>query len=132
MLRTPLPPTRTCAWRGGEKMHGTKLLRRRFFLQCPQRGRCGLSSAIEDYALIGDCHTAALVSRGGSIDWLCWPAFDSDACFAALLGNEQNGRWKIAPKAKQFDIRRRYQPGTLILETTFSTDDGEAVLLDFM
>jgi GH15 family glucan-1,4-alpha-glucosidase len=91
-----------------------------------------LSSAIEDYALIGDCHTAALVSRGGSIDWLCWPAFDSDACFAALLGNERHGRWKIAPTAGDVRISRRYQPGTLILETTFETDDGAVVLVDFM
>jgi len=91
-----------------------------------------LSSAIEDYALIGDCHTAALVSRGGSIDWLCWPAFDSDACFAALLGTERNGRWKIAPTAGDLRITRRYQPGTLILETTFATNDGEVMLIDFM
>jgi GH15 family glucan-1,4-alpha-glucosidase len=91
-----------------------------------------LSSAIEDYALIGDCHTAALVSRGGSIDWLCWPAFDSDACFAALLGNERHGRWKIAPTTGDVRISRRYQPGTLILEITFETADGAAVLVDFM
>lgn len=91
-----------------------------------------MSSAIEDYALIGDCQTAALVSRDGSIDWLCWPAFDSDACFAALLGNERNGRWKISPLADGVSVRRRYQPGTLILETTFSTDGGEVVLVDFM
>jgi GH15 family glucan-1,4-alpha-glucosidase len=91
-----------------------------------------LSSPIEDYALIGDCHAAALVSRGGSIDWLCWPAFDSDACFAALLGEKRNGRWKIAPLAERPRIRRRYQPGTLILETTFEYDDGEVTLVDFM
>ena len=91
-----------------------------------------MPSAIEDYALIGDCQTAALVSREGSIDWLCWPNFDSDACFAALLGSEQHGRWKIAPVADGVRIYRRYQPGTLILETTFSTEHGEAVLIDFM
>jgi len=91
-----------------------------------------LASTIEDYALIGDCHTAALVSREGSIDWLCWPAFDSDACFAALLGTERNGRWKIAPAERDVRITRRYQPGTLILETTFATDQGEVVLIDFM
>jgi GH15 family glucan-1,4-alpha-glucosidase len=91
-----------------------------------------LSAAIEDYALIGDCHTAALVSREGSIDWLCWPAFDSDACFAALLGERHNGRWKIAPLAEKPRIRRRYQPGTLILETTFECGTGEVTLVDFM
>jgi GH15 family glucan-1,4-alpha-glucosidase len=91
-----------------------------------------LPSAIEDYALIGDCQTAALVSREGSIDWLCWPAFDSDACFAALLGNERYGRWKIAPLAGDVHVHRRYQAGTLILETTFTTGDGEVVLIDFM
>jgi GH15 family glucan-1,4-alpha-glucosidase len=92
----------------------------------------GLRSAIEDYALIGDCLTAALVSREGSIDWLCWPAFDSDACFAALLGFEEHGCWKIAPVGEQIRISRRYQSGTLILETTFACDGGEIVLIDFM
>ena len=91
-----------------------------------------MPSAIEDYALIGDCQTAALVSREGSIDWLCWPNFDSDACFAALLGSEQHGHWKIAPVADGVRIYRRYQPGTLILETTFSTEHSEVVLIDFM
>lgn len=91
-----------------------------------------MAAAIEDYALIGDCHAAALVSREGSIDWLCWPAFDSDACFAALLGSERHGRWKIAPTADNVRISRRYKPGTLILETTFTTDDGAVVLIDFM
>ena len=67
------------------------------------------SARIEDYALIGDCETAALVSRDGSIDWLCWPRFDSDACFAALLGEPGNGRWKIAPTAEA-RISRRYLP----------------------
>jgi GH15 family glucan-1,4-alpha-glucosidase len=91
-----------------------------------------LPSAIENYALIGDCQTAALVSRDGSIDWLCWPNFDSDACFAALLGSEEHGHWKIAPVADDVRIYRRYQPGTLILETTFSTDHAEVVIIDFM
>jgi GH15 family glucan-1,4-alpha-glucosidase len=72
---------------------------------------------IEDYALIGDCKTAALVGRDGSIDWLCWPRFDSAACFAALLGNADNGRWLIAPKDSPLSARRRYRPGTLVLET---------------
>ena len=95
------------------------------------RERCELTTPIEDYALIGDCLAAALVSRNGSIDWLCWPSFDSDACFAALLGNERHGRWKISPVGS-VRISRRYRPGTLILETTFTGDDGEAVLIDFM
>lgn len=86
---------------------------------------------IEDYALIGDCQTAALVSREGSIDWLCWPRFDSDACFAALLGNSDHGRWLIQPDAPA-RISRRYRPDTLILETRFTTDTGSVVLLDFM
>jgi GH15 family glucan-1,4-alpha-glucosidase len=91
-----------------------------------------VASPIEDYALIGDCETAALVSRQGSIDWLCLPRFDSAACFAALLGMPENGRWSIAPKDRRARISRRYRPDTLILETTFETDDGAATLIDFM
>jgi GH15 family glucan-1,4-alpha-glucosidase len=91
-----------------------------------------LTSRIEDYALIGDCETAALVSRNGSIDWLCFPRFDSGACFAALLGTPENGRWRIAPKDGRARVRRRYRPETLILETTFETDEGIALLIDFM
>jgi GH15 family glucan-1,4-alpha-glucosidase len=72
---------------------------------------------IEDYALIGDCKTAALIDRDGSIDWLCWPRFDSAACFGSLLGDSNNGRWLIAPKQAALRIRRRYRPDTLILET---------------
>ncbi|MBN8898394.1 MAG: glycoside hydrolase family 15 protein, partial [Rhodospirillales bacterium] len=87
---------------------------------------------IEDYALIGDCHSAALVSREGSIDWLCWPRFDSPACFAALLGNTDNGRWRIAPQAAPTRTTRRYRPDTLILETVFETPDGSVALIDFM
>jgi GH15 family glucan-1,4-alpha-glucosidase len=87
---------------------------------------------IEDYALIGDCHTAALVGRDGSIDWLCWPRFDSAACFAALLGQIDNGRWLIAPKDSPLRTRRRYRPGTLILETEFQTESGRAAIVDFM
>jgi GH15 family glucan-1,4-alpha-glucosidase len=86
---------------------------------------------IEDYALIGDCETAALVGRDGSIDWLCLPRFDSDACFAALLGTPDNGRWQIRPRAKA-KITRRYRPGTLILETQFTTSTGSATVIDFM
>jgi len=89
------------------------------------------TSRIEDYALVGDCETAALISRGGSIDWLCWPRFDSGACCAALLGGPENGRWLLAP-AGAATIRRRYRPDTLILETEFTTPDGSATLIDFM
>ena len=87
---------------------------------------------IEDYALIGDCETAALVGRDGSIDWLCVPRFDSPACFAAILGTSEHGRWLIAPSAPVRATRRRYRPGTLILETEFETDAGVVVLIDFM
>src|SRR5687768_6826435 len=87
---------------------------------------------IEDYGLIGDTHTAALVGRNGSIDWLCLPRFDSDACFAALLGDERHGRWRLAPKAPVRAVRRRYRPGTLILETEIETADGTVRLVDFM
>jgi GH15 family glucan-1,4-alpha-glucosidase len=91
-----------------------------------------LASAIEDYALIGDCHTAALVSKDGSIDWLCWPRFDSPACFAALLGSPGNGCWRIAPAETSTQVTRRYWPGTLILETLFETASGSVALIDFM
>lgn len=100
------------------------------------RGACKvrttLSQKIEDYALIGDCETAALVGRDGSIDWLCWPAFDSDACFAAILGTHKNGRWLIAPSEGATSISRRYLGNTLILETRFETKDGAVALIDFM
>jgi GH15 family glucan-1,4-alpha-glucosidase len=86
---------------------------------------------IADYALIGDCETAALVGRDGSIDWLCWPRFDSDACFAGLLGDDSNGCWRLAP-AGDFRATRQYRPGTLVLETLFETDDGAVALIDFM
>ena len=87
---------------------------------------------IEDYALIGDCKTAALVGRDGSIDWLCWPRFDSAACFAGLLGTSDNGRWLIAPAHPILDVSRRYRPSTLILETEFQTKTGRAAVIDFM
>src|SRR5262249_10785226 len=87
---------------------------------------------IEDYALIGDCNSAALVGRDGSIDWLCWPRFDSAACFAALLGTAENGRWLIAPEQTPRAVRRRYRPGTLVLESEFETATGRAAVLDFM
>ena len=86
---------------------------------------------IEDYALIGDCRTAALVSRDGSIDWYCCPRFDSEACFAALLGTREHGRWSIAPQ-EPARITRRYRPKTLVLETHFETEEGAATLIDFM
>jgi GH15 family glucan-1,4-alpha-glucosidase len=86
---------------------------------------------IEDYALIGDTQTAALVGRDGSMDWLCLPRFDSGACFASLLGDRSNGRWRIAPLAEA-SVSRRYRPGTLVLETTFDTPDGSVRLVDCM
>ncbi|SES45137.1 Glucoamylase (glucan-1,4-alpha-glucosidase), GH15 family [Rhizobium sp. NFR03] len=91
-----------------------------------------MSTRIEDYALIGDCETAALVGRDGSIDWLCLPRFDSPACLSALLGDETNGRWKIAPSDSTFRTQRAYREDTLILQTTFETEAGKAVIHDFM
>jgi GH15 family glucan-1,4-alpha-glucosidase len=87
---------------------------------------------IEDYALIGDLRTSALVGRNGSIDWLCLPRLDSAACFAALLGNEENGRWLLCPSGPVRRVSRRYREGTLILETDFETDTGTARVIDFM
>jgi GH15 family glucan-1,4-alpha-glucosidase len=91
-----------------------------------------MSTPLEDYALIGDCETAALVSRGGSIDWLCWPRFDSPSCFAALLGERDNGRWLIEAVDTDVRLTRRYRPGTLILETRIVTPNGAASVIDFM
>jgi GH15 family glucan-1,4-alpha-glucosidase len=91
-----------------------------------------LSLRIEDYALVGDTQTAALVGRDGSVDWLSFPRFDSGACFAALLGKRENGRWKIAPKGKIIRARRRYRPETLVLETELETEEGAIRLVDFM
>ena len=91
-----------------------------------------LACKIEDYGLIGDCETAALVGRDGSIDWLCWPSFDSDACFAALLGTSRQGRWLIAPTDKITKTSRRYWDNTLILETRFETAGGTIAVVDFM
>jgi GH15 family glucan-1,4-alpha-glucosidase len=87
---------------------------------------------IENYALIGDCQTGALVGQDGSIDWLCFPRFDSPAIFAALLGSPENGRWRIAPADVAAISTRHYRPGTLILETTFETAGGAATVIDFM
>ena len=91
-----------------------------------------MSTRIEDYALIGDCESAALVGRDGSIDWLCWPRFDSDACFAALLGTPEHGRFRIAPHEDAQRVTRRYRKDTLILETRFETESGIVTLIDFM
>src|SRR6185312_2907348 len=91
-----------------------------------------MPARIEDYALIGDCETAALVARDGSIDWLCWPRFDAAACFAALLGSPEHGRWLIAPVDDQARVTRRYRQDTLILETEFATAEGAVTLIDFM
>jgi GH15 family glucan-1,4-alpha-glucosidase len=82
--------------------------------------------------MIGDCHTAGLVSRQGSIDWLCLPHFDSGACFAALLGTAEHGHWSISPAEPIRSIRRQYRDGTLILETEFGTESGSAKLIDCM
>jgi len=89
------------------------------------------SSPLENYALIGDCETAALVSREGSVDWLCWPRFDSGACCAALVGGPENGRWLVAPSVPA-TLTRRYRRDTLVLETHFETEQGAATLIDFM
>ncbi|HKH70790.1 MAG TPA: glycoside hydrolase family 15 protein [Vicinamibacterales bacterium] len=91
-----------------------------------------MSTSLEDYALIGDCETAALVSRAGSIDWLCWPRFDSPACFAALLGGPEHGRWLIEADDERARTTRCYRANTLILETRFETADGVVLLIDFM
>ena len=87
---------------------------------------------IEDYAIVGDTETVALVGNNGSIDWLCLPRFDSAACFAALLGDETNGRWRIAPAADARRVERRYRPGTLVLETEFETAEGAVRVVDCM
>ena len=87
---------------------------------------------IEDYGLIGDLQTAALVGRDGSIDWACFPRFDSGACFAALLGDTDHGRWIVAPRTDAWEAGRRYRPNTLVLETEWETDTGAVRLIDFM
>src|SRR5690349_22073822 len=104
-------------------------LKKRDAMVCSVRNEA--PTAIQDYALIGDCKTAALVSRRGSIDWLCLPRFDSPACFAALLGSPENGRWLLQPLGKARSTRR-YRPHTLVLETKFEDSDGQVTLIDFM
>ena len=91
-----------------------------------------MSEPLESYGLIGDCETAALVSRHGSIDWLCWPRFDSGACFAALLGSSEHGRWLIEPVEQPTQVSRQYRPNTLILETHMEVAGGAVTLIDFM
>lgn len=91
-----------------------------------------MSQRIEDYALVGDTHTGALVGMDGSIDWLCLPRFDSGACFAALLGSPGNGRWLLAPQGTERATRRRYRDDTLVLETEFRTPSGTALVIDFL
>ncbi|HLL28270.1 MAG TPA: glycoside hydrolase family 15 protein [Xanthobacteraceae bacterium] len=91
-----------------------------------------MSARLEDYAIIGDCETAALIARDGSVDWLCWPRFDAGACFAALLGSPDNGRWLIGAVDPATRISRRYRGDTLILETLFETASGAATITDFM
>lgn len=91
-----------------------------------------MPARIEDYALVGDCQTGALVGRDGSIDWLCFPRFDSGACFAALLGGPEHGRWLITPAAPVRAVRRRYRGDTLVLETELETDDGVVAIVDCM
>jgi GH15 family glucan-1,4-alpha-glucosidase len=87
---------------------------------------------LEDYGLIGDLQSAALVGRNGSVDWLCLPRFDSPSCFSALLGNEAHGCWLVAPAGEVRSCSRRYRPGTLVLETDFETAEGTVRLIDFM
>ncbi|MDQ2801911.1 MAG: glycoside hydrolase family 15 protein [Pseudomonadota bacterium] len=91
-----------------------------------------MASQIQDYGLVGDGETCALIARDGSADFLCWPRFDSDACFCALLGDERHGRWLIAPEAPPAQVRRRYRGDTLVLETEFETGAGVVRLTDFM
>ena len=91
-----------------------------------------MTLSIEDYGIIGDLHTAALVGRDGSIDWLCLPRFDSSACFAKLLGDDDNGSWRIAPKGSQEAVHRHYRGDTLVLESEFVTDEGSVRVIDCM
>src|SRR3954449_1598831 len=91
-----------------------------------------MASPIEDYALLSDTQSAALVGKDGSIDWLTFPRFDSAACFAALLGEPEHGRWQLAPEGEVQEVRRHYRDGTLVLETEFRTADGVVAVIDCM
>ena len=91
-----------------------------------------MALSIEDYGIIGDLHTAALVGRDGSIDWLCLPRFDSAACFAKLLGDEDHGSWRLAPKGAHRATHRHYRGDTLVLESEFVTDEGSVRVVDCM
>src|SRR4029077_20848676 len=91
-----------------------------------------MASRIEDYALIGNTRAAALGGRDGSIDWFCAPRFDSRACFAALLGTRDHGRWLLAPRQKLRAVRRRYREQTLVLETDFEVESGTVRVIDCM
>jgi carbohydrate kinase (thermoresistant glucokinase family) len=121
----PGPPRVTPFGPQSHPSTGTVASRRRFI-------RSDLPLNIEDYALIGDCTTAALVGRNGSIDWLCWPRFDSSALFAALLGTSEHGRWRISPADPTLRTSRAYHDDTLVLETVFDTANGSVALIDFM
>src|SRR5262245_27402668 len=98
----------------------------------PHTAAVPMALPIEDYAIIGDTQSAALVGKDGSIDWLCFPRFDSGACFAALLGTPEHGRWLIAPEGAVRETRRRYLGDSLVLETEFHTDEGVVRLIDGM
>src|SRR3954452_13548476 len=91
-----------------------------------------MNTPIEDYALLSDLETAAMVGRDGSVDWLCFPRFDSPACLAALLGTRDNGLWKISPVEPVVSRKRRYRPDTLVLETELTTESGTVRLVDCM
>src|SRR6201997_1479209 len=91
-----------------------------------------MAARIEDFAIVGSCETIALVGLDGSMDWLCLPRFDSDACFAALLGGNEHGRWQIAPRDGKARVSRAYRHNTLILETRFESTDGVVTVIDFM
>ena len=119
--------------RGGCRRETLHEMRKRLPERFGRKSKALLHGArIEDYALIGDLETSALVSREGSIDWLCWPNFSSAACFAALLGTADNGFWQIRPKGALLESSRSYRKNSLILETRFVTDHGEVLLTDFM
>jgi carbohydrate kinase (thermoresistant glucokinase family) len=121
----PAPPRVTPFGPHSHPSTGTVAVRRPFI-------GSDLPLDIEDYALIGDCTTAALVGRNGSIDWLCWPRFDSNALFSALLGTSEHGRWRISPADPTLRTSRAYHDDTLVLDTVFDTANGSVALIDFM